>query len=81
RSAKVLHLDITTDGAMESAKRSRGTPRIATRLLRRVRDYAQVKGSGVICLEIADKSLIMLKVDPGGFDHMDHRNLLTLMEK
>ena len=81
RSAKLLDLDITADGAMEIAKRSRGTPRIANRLLRRVRDYAQVKGSGVICFEIADKALAMLKVDPVGFDHMDHRYLLTLMEK
>ena len=81
RSAKLLDLDITADGAMEIAKRSRGTPRIANRLLRRVRDYAQVKGFGVICFEIADKALTMLKVDPVGFDHMDHRYLLTLMEK
>ncbi|APC91536.1 MULTISPECIES: Holliday junction branch migration DNA helicase RuvB [Francisella] len=81
RSAKLLDLDITADGAMEIAKRSRGTPRIANRLLRRVRDYAQVKGSGKISFEIADKALTMLKVDPVGFDHMDHRYLLTLMEK
>ncbi|API86708.1 Holliday junction branch migration DNA helicase RuvB [Francisella uliginis] len=81
RSAKLLELDMTDDGAHEIAKRSRGTPRIANRLLRRVRDYAQVKGSGKINYEIADKALTMLKVDPVGFDHMDHRYLLTLIEK
>lgn len=81
RSAKLLDLDITDDGANEIAKRSRGTPRIANRLLRRVRDYAQVKASGVISYDIADKALTMLKVDPVGFDHMDHKYLLTLMEK
>ncbi|WP_150468207.1 Holliday junction branch migration DNA helicase RuvB [Francisella sp. SYW-9] len=81
RSAKLLELDITEDGAQEIAKRSRGTPRIANRLLRRVRDYAQVKGSGEINFETADKALSMLKVDPVGFDHMDHRYLLTLIEK
>ncbi|QIV96073.1 Holliday junction DNA helicase subunit RuvB [Allofrancisella inopinata] len=81
RSAKLLNLDITDDGAKEIAKRSRGTPRIANRLLRRVRDYAQVKASGKISLDVADKALTMLKVDPVGFDHMDHKYLLTLMEK
>ncbi|AFJ43414.1 Holliday junction branch migration DNA helicase RuvB [Francisella orientalis] len=81
RSAKLLDLDITDDGANEIAKRSRGTPRIANRLLRRVRDYAQVKASRVISYDIADKALTMLKVDPVGFDHMDHKYLLTLMEK
>ncbi|WP_432773767.1 Holliday junction branch migration DNA helicase RuvB [Francisella salimarina] len=81
RSAKLLDLDITDEGANEIAKRSRGTPRIANRLLRRVRDYAQVKASGVISYDIADKALTMLKVDPVGFDHMDHKYLLTLMEK
>ena len=81
RSAGLLALDITDEGAREIAKRSRGTPRIANRLLRRVRDYAQVKGSGQINFEIADKALTMLKVDPVGFDHMDHKYLLTLMEK
>ncbi|GAB4222398.1 MAG: Holliday junction branch migration DNA helicase RuvB [Francisella sp.] len=81
RSAKLLNIDITDDGAFEIAKRSRGTPRIANRLLRRVRDYAQIKGSGVISFEIADKALSMLKVDPVGFDSMDHKYLLTLIEK
>ncbi|APC96773.1 Holliday junction branch migration DNA helicase RuvB [Francisella frigiditurris] len=81
RSAKLLELVITMDGAKEIAKRSRGTPRIANRLLRRVRDYAQVKGNGEITFEIADKALSMLKVDPIGFDHMDHKYLLTLIEK
>jgi Holliday junction DNA helicase RuvB len=81
RSAKFLELDITKNGANEIAKRSRGTPRIANRLLRRVRDYAQVKGNGDITFEIVEKALKMLKVDPVGFDHMDHKYLLTLIEK
>ncbi len=81
RSANLLELDITMEGAEQIAKRSRGTPRIANRLLRRVRDYAQVKGDGTISLEIAAKALTMLNVDPVGFDYMDHRYLLTLIEK
>ena len=81
RSANLLELEITRDGAKEIAKRSRGTPRIANRLLRRVRDYAQVKSDGNINTGIAQKALEMLKVDPVGFDHMDHKYLLTLMEK
>ena len=81
RSASLLGLEITEDGAKEIAKRSRGTPRIANRLLRRVRDYAQVKGNGEINTKIAQLALEMLKVDPVGFDHMDHKYLLTLMEK
>ena len=68
-------------GAHEIARRSRGTPRIANRLLRRVRDYAQVKGNGIICVSTADRALNMLKVDEQGFDHMDRRLLLAIMEK
>jgi Holliday junction DNA helicase RuvB len=81
RSASLLNLEIAIDGAHEIAKRSRGTPRIANRLLRRVRDYAQVKSNGEISLDIATKALKMLNVDPVGFDYMDHRYLLTLIEK
>ena len=67
--------------AGEIARRSRGTPRIANRLLRRVRDYAEVKGDGTVTSAIADAALNMLKVDESGFDHLDRRLLLTLMEK
>ena len=81
RSANLLNMDITLDGATEIAKRSRGTPRIANRLLRRVRDYAQVKNDSIINQNIADKALTMLNVDSVGFDYMDNRYLLTLLEK
>lgn len=81
RSAKLLGIKILRDGASEISKRSRGTPRIANRLLRRVRDYAQVKGNGQINSSIADKALSLINVDPVGFDHMDHQYLLTLIEK
>jgi Holliday junction DNA helicase RuvB len=81
RSARLLNIEIELAGAKEIAKRSRGTPRIANRLLRRVRDYAQVKANGVVDVKVADKALSMLNVDPVGFDHMDHRYLLTLIEK
>lgn len=81
RSASLLGLQIDPEGATEIAKRSRGTPRIANRLLRRVRDYAEMKGDGVICADIADLALNMLNVDVRGFDHMDRRLLLALMEK
>ncbi|MFB0968801.1 MAG: Holliday junction DNA helicase RuvB C-terminal domain-containing protein, partial [Pseudomonadales bacterium] len=69
------------DGAREVAKRARGTPRIANRLLRRVRDYAEVKGQGIIDQQIADKALDLLKVDVHGFEQMDRRLLLALIEK
>ncbi len=69
------------EGALEIARRARGTPRIANRLLRRVRDYAEVKGNGHICAEIADKALNMLDVDNQGFDYMDRKLLLAIMEK
>lgn len=81
RSAKILGIPIETEGANEIARRSRGTPRIANRLLRRVRDFAQVKGTGVIDREIADLALGRLEVDHRGFDHMDRRLLLTLIDK
>jgi Holliday junction DNA helicase RuvB len=81
RSANLLGVAIDPQGAAEIAKRSRGTPRIANRLLRRVRDYAQVKGEGHITKDIADAALNMLNVDAKGFDHMDRRFLLALIEK
>lgn len=81
RSAVILDVSIQPDGAQEIARRSRGTPRIANRLLRRVRDYAQVKADGVIVHEVARKSLEMLEVDSRGLDKMDHKLLLTLIEK
>jgi Holliday junction DNA helicase RuvB len=81
RSAGILNIGIDTAGANEVACRSRGTPRIANRLLRRVRDYAQVKGDGHISVHLADKALQMLKVDCNGFDSMDRRLLLAVIEK
>jgi Holliday junction DNA helicase RuvB len=81
RAAGIIHVDIDNDGAAEIACRSRGTPRIANRLLRRVRDYAQVKSDGNITREISDLALNMLNVDQEGFDHMDRRVLLAIMEK
>ena len=81
RSADLSGTKINTQGAYEVAKRSRGTPRIANRLLRRARDYAEVKGNGVIDSDIADRALNMLNVDHHGFDHLDRRMLLTMIEK
>ncbi|MCB1676890.1 MAG: Holliday junction branch migration DNA helicase RuvB, partial [Halioglobus sp.] len=81
RSAAILEIGVDTRGAAEIARRSRGTPRIANRLLRRVRDYAQVKGNGHICADIADRALDMLSVDRLGFDHLDRRLLLAMIEK
>lgn len=81
RSAKILGLKIEESGAVEIAKRSRGTPRIANRLLRRVRDFAEVKGDGVITKQIADRALDMLDVDVQGFDMQDRKIMLTLIEK
>jgi len=81
RSAQILGCEIDAAGAMEVARRSRGTPRIANRLLRRVRDYAQVKGSGVVDSMAASQALDMLSIDSNGFDHMDRRLLLTMIEK
>jgi len=81
RSANLLAIEIDKKGAREIANRSRGTPRIANRLLRRARDYAQVKGDGIISEEIAKAALNMLKVDQSGLDHMDRRLILSLIEK
>lgn len=81
RSAGILGLPIEPQGAFEIARRARGTPRIANRLLRRVRDFAEVRGKGEITREIADLALNMLDVDEHGFDHQDRRLLLTLIEK
>lgn len=81
RSAELSGTGIDDRGAREIACRSRGTPRIANRLLRRARDYAEVKGDGHITAELADRALNMLNVDNSGFDHMDRRMLLTMIEK
>jgi len=81
RSAAILELATEADGAREIARRSRGTPRIVNRLLRRVRDYAQVRAGGRITAEVADRALSMLKVDALGFDHMDRRLLQAVIEK
>jgi Holliday junction DNA helicase RuvB len=81
RSAALLNTPMDEDGAMEIAKRSRGTPRIANRLLRRVRDYADVKGDGRIIKSIADKALAMLDVDPRGFDLMDRKLLEAIVHR
>ncbi len=81
RSAKVLHVTIEEEGAMELARRSRGTPRLANRLLRRVRDFAQVKYDGVITKEVADFALDMLDVDKLGLDNNDRAILTTIIQK
>ena len=80
RSAGILGVTIEPDGAVEIASRSRGTPRIANRMLRRVRDFAQVRGTGVITREIADEALIHLEVDKAGLDSIDRRMLLSIIE-
>lgn len=81
RSAQILQITLDEAGAFEIARRSRGTPRIANRLLRRVRDFAQVKGDGQIAKDIAQQALNLLKVDQHGFDLMDRKLLLLLIEK
>jgi len=80
RSAGILGIACAPDGAAEIAKRSRGTPRIANRLLRRARDFAQVKAGGQITHEVADAAMGMLRVDAAGFDESDRRMLLTMIE-
>ncbi|HQP32912.1 MAG TPA: Holliday junction branch migration DNA helicase RuvB, partial [Candidatus Cloacimonas sp.] len=80
RSARLLNIPAEDDGVQEIARRSRGTPRIANRLLRRVRDYAQIKGEGIITLDIALSALQMLQVDNAGLDEMDKRILTTIIE-
>ncbi len=81
RSAKRLDVAIDSDGAVEIARRSRGTPRIANRLLRRVRDYVEVKADGFITNQLADQALKLLNIDNLGFDQMDYRLLMTMIEK
>jgi Holliday junction DNA helicase RuvB len=81
RSAGLLQADITPDGAAEVARRARGTPRIANRLLRRVRDYAEVKANGIIDAESAGRALAMLEVDPEGLDLMDRKLLEAIIHK
>jgi len=81
RSARLLDVELSHDGALEMARRSRGTPRIANRLLRRVRDYAEVKADGVVTSAVADAALNMLDVDKVGLDVMDRKLLLTVLQK
>lgn len=81
RSARYLNMDLSEEGAFEIAARSRGTPRIANRLLRRVRDYSDVKGNGIVDKDIASKALDMLNVDVEGFDYMDRKLLSAILEK
>lgn len=81
RSAKILKIDCNQEGALEIASRSRGTPRIANRLIRRIRDFAEVKADGLIDLPVARDGLDMLEVDKLGLDHTDRRMLLTMIDK
>ena len=81
RSASVLGADIDHEGALELARRSRGTPRLANRMLKRVRDFAQVKYDGVITKEVANYALDLLDVDKFGLDHIDRNILITMIEK
>jgi holliday junction DNA helicase RuvB len=81
RTAEILHVDITAEAAVEIARRSRGTPRIANRLLRRVRDFAQVRGDGTITFLLAKEALELLQVDRLGLDHIDHKLIKAIIEK
>ena len=81
RSAHFLNLTMCDEGAAEIAKRSRGTPRIANRLLRRVRDYTQVRSDGKVNASVAEQALDMIDVDKSGFDYMDRKYLLAIIEK
>jgi len=81
RSARIMGISIEPEGAMEMARRSRGTPRIANRLLRRVRDFAQVRADGVITRQVADDALLLLEIDEMGFDPMDRLIMLTIIDK
>jgi len=81
RSARIIGVEMRAEGAQELARRSRGTPRVANRLLRRVRDYAEVKADGVITGEVAQRALDLLDVDAAGFDMMDRKLLLAVLEK
>ncbi|AEH47046.1 Holliday junction branch migration DNA helicase RuvB [Parageobacillus thermoglucosidasius] len=81
RTAEILHVDIKAEAALEIARRSRGTPRIANRLLRRVRDFAQVRGDGTITFSLAKEALELLQVDRLGLDHIDHKLIEAIIEK
>ncbi len=81
RSAKILGVDIAPEASMEIAKRSRGTPRIANRLLKRVRDYAEIQGTGKVTLEIAEKTLKIMEIDELGLDLIDRKILLSIIDK
>jgi len=81
RSARLLEIEVDDQGAQEIARRSRGTPRIANRLLRRVRDYAQVRAAGRVDAEVAKRALDLLEVDPFGLDEIDQKIMLTVLEK
>ncbi|HWD34635.1 MAG TPA: Holliday junction branch migration DNA helicase RuvB, partial [Casimicrobiaceae bacterium] len=81
RSARLLSIDVAPEGALEIARRSRGTPRIANRLLRRVRDFAQVRAGGDVTRDVADAALSMLDVDGSGLDVMDRKLLSTMLDK
>ncbi|OGL43645.1 MAG: Holliday junction DNA helicase RuvB [Candidatus Schekmanbacteria bacterium RBG_13_48_7] len=81
RTARILNIALDDEGAVEIARRSRGTPRIANRLVKRVRDYAQVKADGIITIQVAGDALNMMEIDQKGFDKMDRQYLLTIIEK
>jgi Holliday junction DNA helicase RuvB len=81
RSARILGVQIDAEAAGQIARRSRGTPRVANRLLRRVRDYAQVRADGRVTVEVAQRALTMLEVDEHGFDEVDRRLLRTIVDK
>lgn len=81
RAAAILGVEIELGGAAEIARRSRGTPRIANRLLRRIRDYAEVKATGIITAQVAREGLVMLEVDPLGLDKIDQKMMLTIIKK
>ncbi|WP_377888335.1 Holliday junction branch migration DNA helicase RuvB [Alkalihalobacillus sp. R86527] len=81
RTADIFEVEMDVEAAVELARRSRGTPRIANRLLKRVRDFAQVKGDGIISLSLSTQALEMMQVDPLGLDHIDHKLLLAIIEK
>jgi Holliday junction DNA helicase RuvB len=81
RSSRILGVEIEEEGVVEIARRARGTPRVANRLLKRVRDYAQVRADGMITLSVAQDALTLLEVDPLGLDDIDRRVLRTIIEK
>jgi Holliday junction DNA helicase RuvB len=81
RSARILGVPIETEAASEIARRARGTPRVANRLLRRIRDYAQVRAQGEITVDVALRALALLEVDESGFDEIDRRLLRTIIDK